>query len=87
MNYYAEFEAAIFTRLGGLDMAREFFALHPHIDLAGAATFHEQAGRPVKMAAAAVYSRVIKPLLDADYKYALQFPFHIDEIEKMDGRN
>jgi hypothetical protein len=87
MNYYNEFEAAVFTRLGGLDMAREFFERHPEVNLKEAAKVHEAAERPVKMAAAAFYSRTVKPRLDADYKFALQFPWHLDEIEKMDGRN
>lgn len=70
MTYLQKFTLSIVTRLGGMEMAAEFFALHPDVErsvprLAG---LQRGAGVSPWKASAHFYRTVVQHYIDSDRK-------------------
>lgn len=68
VTYWKRFEAGIITRLGGVEMADEFFAIHPKIKtvMVGSARYHHGKRGASWKAASIFFAQVIQPILKAD---------------------
>ena len=75
-RYLTEFTAHVVELLGGEDMAREFFQLHPELrtKLRLAALYHEGKGGAAHKGAAIFNRFDIRPVLRADQRRAWRKP-------------
>lgn len=71
-TYYDRFKACVYVCLGGLDMAEEFFDMHPRMyaSLRLWADYHYHKGGAAYKGAAIWYERVGKPQLKWDRELA-----------------
>jgi hypothetical protein len=69
-EYLEQFEAHANAYLGGLDMAGEFFAMHPDIKagMVAVATMHMLKGGGPQRAAGVWFQRTLRPQLRRDRK-------------------
>ncbi len=72
MKYLKRFERYLTVRLGGLEMANEFFALHPECIrlMRRSALFHRSKGGAAWKGAAIFMDYNVKPILAIDRKAA-----------------
>lgn len=70
MNYREQFESQVFTRLGGLEMAGEFFGLHPELrrGLKTHSEYHRRKGGAAWKGAAIWFGREARPALKHDFE-------------------
>lgn len=69
-EYLQQFEAYANTYLGGLDMANEFFALHPDIKagMRAVAMMHQAKGGSPERGAGVWFQRTLRPQIKRDRK-------------------
>jgi hypothetical protein len=90
LTYANKFRNCVATRLGGQEMAEEFFRFHPAIfgEMRLASLYHRTKGGAAWKGAAIFFRQVIKPSLKADREMAktmpLLPPINIDDA--IDGR-
>lgn len=76
MNYLQRFEAALYTKLGGWDMAKAFFKRHPGLVRMAriAALYHRAKGGAYWKGATIFHKQYVQPVLKADRKAACKKP-------------
>jgi len=72
-DYYEDFEAHANAYLGGLDMADEFFAMHPDIKagMRAVAMMHMAKGGSPERGAGVWFQRTLRPQVRRDRKAAV----------------
>lgn len=75
-QYIERFESHVYKRLGGLDMAEDFFHRHPDVQkrLRGEAIYHHRKGGSAWKGAAIFHRWVVRPRLRADREEAMRAP-------------
>jgi len=88
MTYADKFRACLVTRLGGVEMAEEFFLNHPtlFVKMRMAGLYHRTKGGAAWKGAKIFFEQTVKPILAADRKLAMSIPpGTLDDY--LDGRN